>query len=50
MYMTLKLDDSGCRIHSVSDGGIEIVTPNVHGYALENGYQTWSKRDPQRGG
>ena len=25
MYMTLKLDDSGCRIHSVSDGNEEIV-------------------------
>ena len=24
--MTLKLDDSGCRIHSVSDGDKEIVT------------------------
>ena len=26
MYMTLKLDDSGCRIHSISDGNEEIVT------------------------
>ena len=26
MYVTLKLDDSGCRIHSVSDGNKEIVT------------------------
>ena len=26
MYVTLKLDDSGCRIHSVSDGDKEIVT------------------------
>ena len=26
MYMILKLDDSGCRIHSVSDGNEEIVT------------------------
>ena len=26
MYATLKLDDSGCRIHSVSDGNEEIVT------------------------
>ena len=26
MYVTLKLDDSGCRIHSVSDGNEEIVT------------------------
>ena len=26
MYMTLKLDDSGFRIHSISDGDIEIVT------------------------
>ena len=25
MYVTLKLDDSGCRIHSVSDGDKEIV-------------------------
>ena len=26
MYMTLKLDDNGCRIHSISDGNEEIVT------------------------
>ena len=26
MYVTLKLDDSGCRIYSVSDGNKEIVT------------------------
>ena len=26
MYMTLKLDDSGCRIHSISDGNEETVT------------------------
>ena len=26
MYATLKLDDSRCRIHSVSDGNEEIVT------------------------
>ena len=26
MHVTLKLDDSGCRIHSVSDGNEEIVT------------------------
>ena len=26
MYVTLKLDDSGCRIHSVSDDDVEIVT------------------------
>ena len=26
MYVTLKLDDSRCRIHSVSDGNEEIVT------------------------
>ena len=26
MYVTLKLDDSGCRIYSISDGDIEIVT------------------------
>ena len=26
MYVTLKLDDSVCRIHSVSDGNEEIVT------------------------
>ena len=26
MHVTLKLDDSGCRIHSVSDGNKEIVT------------------------
>ena len=26
MYVTLKLDDNRCRIHSVSDGNEEIVT------------------------
>ena len=26
MYVTLKLDDNGCRIHSTSDGDKEIVT------------------------
>ena len=26
MYATLKLDDNGCRIHSISDGNQEIVT------------------------
>ena len=26
MYVTLKLDDSGCRIHSITDGNEEIVT------------------------
>ena len=26
MYVTLKLDDSGGRIHSISDGNEEIVT------------------------
>ena len=26
MYVTLKLDDSGSRIHSVSDGNKKIVT------------------------
>ena len=26
MYVTLKLDDRGCRIHSISDGDEEIVT------------------------
>ena len=26
MYVTLKLDDNGCRIHSVSDGNKEIFT------------------------
>ena len=26
MYVTLKLDDNGCRIHSISDGNEEIVT------------------------
>ena len=30
MYVTLKLDDSGCRIHSVSDGNEEIVTNERH--------------------
>ena len=33
MYMTLKLDDSGCRIHSVSDDGPSWpgVTARPHG-------------------
>ena len=26
MYVTLKLDDNSCRIHSISDGDKEIVT------------------------
>ena len=26
MYLTLKLDNNGCRIHSISDGNEEIVT------------------------
>ena len=26
MYVTLKLDDSGCRIHSISDENEEIIT------------------------
>ena len=26
MYLTLKLNGSGCRIHSISDGNEEIVT------------------------
>ena len=26
MYVTLELDDSGCRIHRVFDGNEEIVT------------------------
>ena len=26
MYVTLRLDDNGCRIHSISDGNEEIVT------------------------
>ena len=26
MHVTLKLDDNGCRIHSISDGNEEIVT------------------------
>ena len=26
MYVTLKLDGSGCRIHSISDGNEEMVT------------------------
>ena len=26
MYVTLKLDGSGCRIHNISDGNEEIVT------------------------
>ena len=30
MYVTLKLDDSGCRIYSVSDGDKEIVTNQMY--------------------
>ena len=30
MYVTLKLDDNGCRIHSVSDGNEGIVTNEWH--------------------
>ena len=30
MYVTLKLDDSRCRIHSSSDGDIEIVANERH--------------------
>ena len=30
MYVTLKLDDSGCKIHSVSNGNEEIVTNQRH--------------------
>ena len=47
--MTLKLDDSGCRIHSISDGNEEIVTNQRYVvYAVEDGYQLWYKRDPPR--
>ena len=27
MYVTLKSDDSGCRIHSISDGSVGTGTP-----------------------
>ena len=30
MYVTFKLDDSGCRIHSVSDENEEIVTNQTY--------------------
>ena len=30
MYVTLKLDDSGCRIHNVSDGDREIATNQMY--------------------
>ena len=30
MYVTLKLNDNGCRIHSVSDGDKEIVTNQMY--------------------
>ena len=30
MYVILKLDDSRCRIHSVSDGNKEIVTNQMY--------------------
>ena len=30
MYVTLKMDDSGCRIHSISDGNEEIVTNQMY--------------------
>ena len=51
MYVTLKLDDSGCRIHSISDGKKEIVTNKRYVVMpLENGYQVWSECDSRRGG
>ena len=34
MYVTLKLDDSGCRIHSISDGNKEIVTNDRYVFML----------------
>ena len=59
--MTLKLDDSGCRTHSISDGpsgprapqephgNEEIVTNERYVViAVEDGYQTWQKHDSQR--
>ena len=30
MYVTLKLDDNGCRIHSISDGSTGPWTPPGH--------------------
>ena len=48
IYVTFKLDDIGCRIHSVSDGNEEIVTNER--YAVEDGYQVWSECDPRRSG
>ena len=30
MYVTLKLDDSECRIHSIPDGNKEIVTNEMY--------------------
>ena len=44
MYVTLDLDNSGCRIHSISDDDIEIVTDERYMVMW------WSKRDPQRHG
>ena len=50
MYVTLKLDDSGCRIHSISDGNEEIVTNEryvVMPWKMVTRHG--KKRDPQRG-
>ena len=47
MYVTLKLNDNGCRIHSVSDGNEEIVTNERY---VVMPWKTWYKHDdPKRG-
>ena len=48
MYVTLKLDDSGCRIHSVSGGNEEIVTNQKYVVMLWKMVTTY-KHDPRRG-
>ena len=50
MYVTLKLDASGCRIHSVSDGNGEIVTNERYVVMLWKMVTrgAWRKHDPQR--
>ena len=51
MYVTLKLDDSRYRVHSISDGNEEIVTNEE--YVImpwKMVTKIWQKHDPQRCG
>ena len=47
MYVTLKLDDNGYRIHSISDDGNEEVVTNERYVVMP---WTWQKHDSKRGG